>query len=615
MKTRTIARLSFPFASTIFALCAAPVVQAADGSYTSQAGAWNLTGSWQDGIIADGADFTAFFTNDVTSSNRTTSLGANRTIGNIVFTDADNTTGFNRTISGSILTLDVTTGAPTINVTQGGSGTTRTLTISSVVAGDDGLTKIGAGTLALTGNNTYTGVTTISGGTLSINSFTNGGGGGSLGLASSASSNLVMTAGTLSYSGATTTTDRGLTLKGNSIITVSTGASNLNIAGTIVTDINPVDFTKGGGGTLTLSGVNTYNGRTFVSGGTLVVNSIKNFDENCSLGKSTTAAGTLLSIGTGSNTTTFSYIGTGNETNRPINLPGTTGGGVIDHSGTGLLKFTGNMTATGAGSKTLTLQGSTSGTGEYAGAIADNSVTNTTSLSKTGSGTWTLSGTNTYTGATTVSQGSLIINGAVASTSVVVNGSLGGSGVMANATVSGSGSINPGNSPGIFTAAATDPSGGLDYNFEFTAADTQPTWNAPSASVNDVLRLTGGTPFTTALGGSNTVTIYLNVASLTEGNVFTGGFYTDANTAFLSSISGGTFQYYLANAVGSTGYGGNLYDLYTGPLTFEIATVAQTADFGAGPVNGFTTRFTVIPEPGAALLAGLGVLTLLRRRR
>ena len=118
-------------------------------------------------------------------------------------------------------------------------------------------------------------------------------------------------------------------------------------------------------------------------------------------------------------------------------------------------------------------------------------------------------GKNSFTGNT------LVINGAVTSTSVVVNGSLSGSGVMATATLSGSGSINPGNSPGVMTAAATDPTGGLDYNFEFTAGNTLPTWNAPTASGNDVLRLTTiPTPFTASLSAANEVNIYLNAGAL-----------------------------------------------------------------------------------------------------
>jgi autotransporter-associated beta strand protein len=268
-----------------------------------------------------------------------------------------------------------------------------------------------------------------------------------------------------------------------------------------------------------------------------------------------------------------------------------------------------------ASGNTFTYSGNIGGFGTGTSNNNGGGINGNSTLTKTGLGTQILSGTSTYTGQTLVSQGKLIINGAVASTSVEVNAYLGGSGVMANATLSGSGSINPGNSPGIMTASATDPTSGLDYNFEFTAANTAPTYGNATASVNDVLRLTNATPFTANLDSANIITLYLNVGSLTEGDVFTGGFYTDNNAAFLTAISSATFQYFLADAGGLTTYEGNTYTAYAGPLTFGVGTVAQTANFGSGDVTGYVTQFTVVPEPRAALLGGLGLLMLFRRRR
>jgi autotransporter-associated beta strand protein len=121
-----------------------------------------------DGTIADGTGFTANFTDVDIAADQTITLAADRTIGNITFTDAV-TSSNNLLITGAnLLTLDVASGAPAINVTQSG----RTLTIDSVIAGTDGLQKTGAGALTLNGSavNTFTGGLSVNGGTLTLDS-------------------------------------------------------------------------------------------------------------------------------------------------------------------------------------------------------------------------------------------------------------------------------------------------------------------------------------------------------------------------------------------------------------------------------------------------------------
>ena len=163
-----------PFASNpfLFAAIAAllPIsyAHAADGTWNGITGNWTDTtnpgGVWVGGAIADLADSTAFFTGVDIATDQTITLNGNRTIGNITFTDAT-TSSNNLTITGNTLTFDRTSGVPSIDVTQAA----RQLSISSIIAGNDGLQKNGAGTLRLTAANTFTNGLTINAGTVFVN--------------------------------------------------------------------------------------------------------------------------------------------------------------------------------------------------------------------------------------------------------------------------------------------------------------------------------------------------------------------------------------------------------------------------------------------------------------
>ena len=112
------------------------------------------------------------------------------------------------------------------------------------------------------------------------------------------------------------------------------------------------------------------------------------------------------------------YTGGGETTDRVVNLNGTTGGITLRPVGQRPAGTHQQSDEWFCGPKTLTLQGSTAGTGELDGAIVDSS-NGATSVSKQGTGQWTLAGSNTYTGGTTVSGGTLQLgnNGALGATS------------------------------------------------------------------------------------------------------------------------------------------------------------------------------------------------------
>ncbi|MFO1529121.1 MAG: DNRLRE domain-containing protein, partial [Kiritimatiellia bacterium] len=141
----------------------ASAISNSSGTWTSGSnGNWTTDANWSGSTHARGIDQTATFNG---STGVTVTLDADRTVGALSFDNA------NHTISGSeVLSLNRSSGTPTITV--GATGGTRTATISAVLAGNEGLTKNGAGILVLGGGNLYTGATTVTGGTVTLNTTT-----------------------------------------------------------------------------------------------------------------------------------------------------------------------------------------------------------------------------------------------------------------------------------------------------------------------------------------------------------------------------------------------------------------------------------------------------------
>ncbi|MBX3740366.1 MAG: autotransporter-associated beta strand repeat-containing protein [Akkermansiaceae bacterium] len=306
--------------------------------------------------------------------------------------------------------------------------------------------------MRLNGNNTYVGETTVTNGTLAI--------GHNNALGSTAGGTSIGSAGVLRLHDNITVTGEALTINGSSSgnalvngdgnnvwagtinanvvpgnVRIASGSGHLEIRGNVTISGNSSSglvltgtsdgeisgnigqsgtgaktLFKTSSGTWVLSGTNTYTGATNIYAGTISVDSISS-----RLGSLATAS---IQLGDGASTGRLLYTGAGNETStRPFILRSTSsGGGIIDQSGGGELKLTGTITsASSTEAKTLTLQGSTSGTGELGGVISDGGAS-ATSVEKNGTGTWTLSGASTYTGATTARGGHLIITGKLNST-------------------------------------------------------------------------------------------------------------------------------------------------------------------------------------------------------
>jgi len=310
------------------------------------------------------------------------------------------------------LTVGALSGASTALITGGTAGSS-TLTTSfssgtSTYAGNmaDGsggafnFTKSGSGVMVLSGTNTYTGVTTVSGGVLSISSTSALPGWDTTGKYSVASGASLAVGNAVTDSNITTmlgTTNFAV----GSAIGFDTSSGNRTYSTTLAnTGLGALGLTKIGSNTLVLSATNTYTGVTSINAGAISVASIAS-----NLGGTGT-----INIGLGTTGGTLVYTGTGAETiARAINLAGTTGGATLtNNSGTsaGALTFSGNFGSTGAGVKTLTLNGSSAAQNIISGTISNFDGTNTTAVQISG-GDWTLSGSNTFSGGVILSGGKM----------------------------------------------------------------------------------------------------------------------------------------------------------------------------------------------------------------
>ena len=173
---------------------------------------------------------------------------------------------------------------------------------------------------------------------------------------------------------------------------------------------------KCGAGIMRLSGKNSYTGQTILEGGSLTVSSLNSYVKgkpSSNLGAPADIETGEIVIGNGDGECALIYTGTGETTDRVMNLAGKNLAVSFDQSGTGLLKLTSTFVLSGhSANKIIALKGNTAGSGEIAGNLVnphDRAGKATTAVTKSGSGTWTLSGTNTYTGTTTVTAGTLAL--------------------------------------------------------------------------------------------------------------------------------------------------------------------------------------------------------------
>jgi autotransporter-associated beta strand protein len=464
-------------------------------------------------------------------------------------------------------------------VTLGTAGGTfdnggNNLTLSGAIANGSGagaLTATGGGTTTLTGTLSYTGLTTVQGGSLVLGDATRAATlpdnasvtGGSLAVANGS-----LGAGTINNSlgrAIVVGLTPGLAATAGSAIIISNGTvafQNSGTAGTAQIDstglIDFADTSHAGSATITSSGGGLLQFRN--------ASSARNATITTNTGSFTTFAGgstadnATLTTNTGATldgTGTIFVGGASGGTSRQI----VNSGGLLDIAGIaaagttiGSLEGSGGLVA--IGNKMLTI-GLNNASTVFAGTIQNDSLSGpggTGGIDKTGSGTLTLTGANTYAGTTTISGGMLQIgNGGT-------TGSLGPASVINNAALA------------------------------FNRSDSVTVANAISGT-GAVLQAGSGT---TVLTGANS---YAGTTTIAAGTLQVGNGGTTGSLGTGSVVDNGTLAFNrsdtitVANAISGTGalsQSGNGATVLTGANSYAGPTTISNGilQIGDGGTSG-----------------------------
>ena len=539
---------------------------------------------------------------------------------------------------------------------------TANQTLGGIISGNGALVKNAASTLTLSGNNTYTGTTTITAGTLQISSTGLLGGGnysanisntGTLLIASNSNQTL---GGVISGSGALTKNGTGvLTLSGNNTYsgatTLTAGQININSAtaigtGTLTITGGTIDNTSGSAITLTNNNAQNWNGDFTFNGtkdlnlgtGAVAMNASRVVTVNAgnltvggaiagsTFGLTKNGSGTMIL--TGANT----YNGTTTINAGTLTI---SGGSAIADAATVTLANTAGVTFNINGNETI---GSLQGGGVTGGSVAlasgqtltvaetgsnsfNGSITGAGNLIKSGAGNMTLAGTSTFNGTTTINAGKLVVNGSAANSAVTIatGATLGGTGTVGATTVSGT--IAPGNSPGTLTVGSLTLNSGGVYTWEMADATgvAGTGWDRIASSGLLTVNSTSGSTFTIAITSSGAPSNWNYQTSNQSWDIITYGSVSgfDATkfsinaTAFGGTLGAGNSSTW---AITDTGSALRLtYSILSDPI-WAGGTGNWTTGFSPAITNGANSTFTgaggtATNTIASATLSSLGSIT------
>lgn len=492
------------------------------------------------------------------------------------------------------------------------SGTTR------------GLNKLGANTLTITGNNSYSGATIVSGGVLRLDSATaisggiaNTGGsslisfnGGVIGL-TAASGNFTRslgsgagqvrwlsgaTGGFAAYGG-----DRTVNFGGNStpsqVSWFNGGTQGVfgtalvlsdSSADSTVTVLNPIALNNAASNrTITVndgsaaidavlagvisSSLTANNGTRIIKNGagTLALTAANSYVSGSSFVGTTISAGTLM-------------LGNGGSTGSLLYIPSTGGGSII------------NSDVTIASGATFAFNRSDTGL------TVANLITGAGKVAQVGSGRTTVSNANTYSGGTSVSAGTLLVSNTTGSAT-----GTGGVTIAAGTTLGGTGIIAPTGSNSVIIGGALAPGLPGTNNgvgtLTLTPVDGNVTFQNGSSATFHLLS-----------NGSNDRVVFnasgagvLDFSAMAAGSIsvsFAGGYTPVANDSF------DLLDWAAVSGAGITGLSASLLNLSAAAL--DPSLFWDTSQFSSTGVI-----FVAVPEPSRMLLIASGLAGYVLRRR